>query len=116
MKKLIRIAAIISAFVLVPVVPAFAQDTWAPTIPPAVSGDYFKDLDNGRRNLQLDEQEIFSTLSSNITIEYGPGGLMSGDKNLVMNFARPSKQAHAPNRPLAMRSKAFLFYLRAAQQ
>ncbi len=82
MKKLIRIAAVISALVLVPVGPAFAQDTWAPTIPPAVSGDYFKDLDNGRRNLQLDEQAIFSTLSSNITIEYGPGGLMSGDRKL----------------------------------
>ena len=83
MKKLIRLAAIISALVLVPVVPAFAQDTWAPTIPPSISGDYFKDLENGRRNLQLDEQDIFATLSSNITIEYGAGGLMSGGRKLA---------------------------------
>jgi len=89
MKKLIRIVATISALVLIPVVPAFAKDAWSPNIPPPVSGDYGKDVLNGRKNLQLDERNIFASLSSNITINYEGGGAKFGER-LVANEVCPT--------------------------
>ncbi len=66
MKKLIRIAAAISALVLVPVAPAFGKDAWIPTTPPAISSSYMQDYINGDHRVVLDEGDLYEAATSKI--------------------------------------------------
>lgn len=79
-KLLIRAAALILAALLLPSSPALATDSWAPTVPPPVSGSYWQDVADGRRNLLLDERAEFTALASNITINYDTRGFAVGDR------------------------------------